>query len=124
MVARGGRIRGGIPPFENRIASMNAWVPAADIDVAVRQWMRDGGFDVTECFYDSEAEVYAWQDARRTPVYTLRITRDALQTYSAAELVAALSRDKVAEAMRDDPRAYTVLTADAGALRVSHRTTS
>jgi hypothetical protein len=103
---------------------MNEWAPAADIDTAVRQWLRDDGFEVTECFYDSGAEVYTWRDARGTPAYTLRITRDALQTYPAAELVAALSRDKVAEAMRDDPRAYTVLTAHEGALCVSRPTAS
>ncbi|HEU4587470.1 MAG TPA: hypothetical protein VFS11_02410 [Gemmatimonadales bacterium] len=98
---------------------MRDWTPTAEIDEAVRQWMRDDGFDVTDCFYDEDADVYAWQDARSVPTFTLRISRDALERYSAAELVAALSRDKVAEALRDDPRAYTVLSDHAGALRVS-----
>ncbi len=97
---------------------VNNWDPEPEIDAAVRSWLSSNGFEPDATDYDFDGEVYAWRDSRTAPLFTLRISRLALEHFSGAELTAALDREKVADLLRDTPRAYTILEVEGTELRV------
>jgi hypothetical protein len=95
------------------------WHPSPAADVAIRQWMTAQGFGVSSTRYYLDDEVYAWRHDVSEGSPTLWIARTVLESYDPPVLVAALDRLKVAERMRERPKARFLIADEDGEVTVS-----
>ncbi len=83
--------------------------PYKDVDRAVREWMEALGWPVTAANHDFDHGIYAWRHGGVGEWYTLHITRRVIEDHKPVALVGALNSLKVAEKLREQPDAYTLV---------------
>ncbi len=87
------------------------WQPPEETDSAIRAWMNKQGWPVTEkTHHDFDRGIYAWRHDVAGECYTLRITQIVIEdAKSPLALVEALNFWKVADELRKQPDAYTLV---------------
>ena len=99
--------------------SAGEWIPPADLDAKVREWMKEHGWPVNSTRYYEE-EVYAWRhELAGSASPTLWITREAIEGQDSTTLVDELDRLGVADRIRDNPKRRFLVSQEAGHLRVA-----
>ena len=84
--------------------------PPEEIDSAIRAWMNEQGWPVTDTYYDFDRMIHAWRHDVAGECYTLRITQIVIEdAKSPLALVEALNFWKVADELRKQPDAYTLV---------------
>ncbi len=86
-----------------------SWQPPEETDSAIRAWMNKQGWPVTATHYDFNRLSYAWRHDVGSECYTLLITRRVIKDTEPLALVEALNFWKVAEKLRKQPDAYTLV---------------
>jgi hypothetical protein len=85
-------------------------------NAVVAAWMADHGWPVTKAPPSLSGEIFAWiHESSSGRTYTLRITREALDYFSADDLGRALNRLHTDRELRDAPRGAVILHFDKGA---------
>jgi hypothetical protein len=95
------------------------WKPAAQVDGAVREWMRAQGFPVDSTRYYADEEVYAWRHDLPGGSPTLWIARPVLEHHDAANMLARLDQLGVADRMRKAPMARFLVVDEDGRIHVT-----
>ena len=85
------------------------WLPHEESDSAVRGWMETQGWPVTATDRDFDRQIYAWRHDVSGECYTLRITRRVIEDTEPSALVGVLNFWKVAEKLREQADAYTLV---------------
>ena len=85
------------------------WDPPDESDSAVRGWMETQDWPVTATHSHFDRHIYAWRHDVAGECYTLRITRRVIEDTEPLALVEVLNFWKVAEMLRKQPDAYTLV---------------
>ena len=90
-------------------------------DAVVRRWFQKQGWPVSDSTrkrYGSGLEVVAWRHEATPTSHTLRIDEHVLRHFGSDELESLLDDLDVADAIRRDPAAYTVVVEERGAAKL------
>jgi len=89
-----------------------------DHNAVVAGWMADHGWPVTNALPSLAGEVFTWVHESGGRSYSLRITRDALDSIGADDLADILDRLQTDRELRNAPRGAVTLHFDAGRTRL------